>query len=146
MRTKTEQLKELLFDWGFREDVCEKSPSLSQNYVHFFIEEDGVVICKYIPPHNIRRTEWSANIKDEDFGIRFYSTVFFSRIEFHYHNFAIMRYLLQLKFADGGIDSLEIVFSLTSCKGKKIKEQSMIYNLDKKYFLKQITSIVTNHD
>jgi hypothetical protein len=83
VRTKTEQLKELLFDWGFREDVCSNFffVPYHNKYVHINIAEDESVICEYTPPWG-KPTKWSAKIEDEDFGIRLYSTVFFARRRF----------------------------------------------------------------
>ncbi|KAA6348231.1 hypothetical protein EZS27_004299 [termite gut metagenome] len=111
MKTKTEQLKELLIDWGFREDVCSNLFFVPHHneYVHVYIAKDGSVICEYIPPWG-RPTKWSAKIEDKDFGIRLYSTVFFARrCFFSYEGIKEIRELRKSGL-DGRIDLFEFFF------------------------------------
>jgi hypothetical protein len=145
MATKTERLEEFLMEYCyFEKDIYNGEHSLSRQYVHLFTQKDGTFICRYVPPHNVRASKWTANINDKDFGIRLYSTVFFSRIDFNIYTFSIMRYLLQLKYTDGRIDLLENIFSRSPCKSVKFKVLKEKYDSSKKRFLNGVNVIVND--
>ncbi|KAA6338795.1 hypothetical protein EZS27_013217 [termite gut metagenome] len=145
MATKIERLEEFLMEYCyFEKDIYNDEHSLSRQYVHLFIQKDGTFICKYVPPHNIKVSKWTTNINNKDFGIRLYSTVFFSRIDFNIYTFSIMKYLLQLKYADGRIDLLENTFSRSPCKSVKIKVLKEKYDSGKKRFLNVVNAIVND--